>query len=321
MGEAKKTTFGVVALIGIYIALSFIGMYYMVEIVVFPIVAIPCIVYFIRHTLDLKEHIAIQICILLGIYIVTGNLFCMIVYLISVFIPAIIISNLYNREYTLPSIVMVTTVVFSAVIFIFLTIMKPMGIDFEAQYISSLDSMKDIFTSELDKLEMGKSETLVPEVIIKSKELIDYMIYAMKKLYSSTIIVSIMFSMGVIVMISNTLARISNKRLPSIRQFLEFKLSKITVLLFFCAVLAAAGTTEDIWMVLGLNIMMLLSNLFIVVGLFALIELVSRIKNSVGLKAIAYAMVFILFIRYNSIIMTFGCLDTLFNYRKAKIVV
>ena len=324
MEEAKKITSGIVGLIALYVGISLTGIYYMLEIAVFPIIAIPCIVYFIRHTLDLKEHVAFQLCVTLGIYIVTGNIVCIAIYLMSVFIPAIIVSTLYKRGNSLPNTVMATTVIFSIAVFGFFMIMKQIGIDFEEQYREGLNQIKKIYISEIDKLLLNQGNIITPDIISQISEvktLIPDLIEAMKTVYSATILMLIMTSAGIITIISSSIARIKNKRLPSVKQFLEFRLSKVTILILLISVIVVTSGNNDIWSILGLNMMWFLSNIFQIVGVLAAIGLVTRIKSSTGLKILAYTMVFILVVCFSEMMMTFGCLDTLFNYRKTKIVV
>lgn len=321
MDESKKTTLGIVSLIALYVGISLFNIYYVVEMVMFPIIAIPCIIYFLKHRLDIKEHIVFQLCIVLGIYIVTGDLLCVTIYLMSVLVPSVIITNLYKRGYTLPNTVMASTVIFSGVVFLFYMVMKQLGIDFEAKYLEGLDQIKTIWISEIDKLVVSQSQMLDQEVINEVKSIVSYMIDSMKPIYSATIFINITMSMGIILIISNSIARIKNKKLPSAKQFLEFRLSRTTILLLLVSVLVVASGSGGTWEVVGLNIMVLLTNLFQVVGLLALIGLLSKIKFSKALKVFGYIMIFILFISSSGMMMTFGCLDTLFNYRKVKIVV
>ena len=98
MDTNVKGLIGRICLMALYIVLSAVGMYYAIGIVLFPVIAVPCIVYFINNQLDIKQHVGFQAIVSIGIYLITGNFICVLVYLLSVCIPTYIILYFYKQQ-------------------------------------------------------------------------------------------------------------------------------------------------------------------------------------------------------------------------------
>lgn len=97
----------------------------------------------------------------------------------------------------------------------------------------------------------------------------------------------------------------------------------MAVLILFISMIAIAsnGNEGARWSILGLNVAFFLMTLFQITGALALVGILSRTKISKGIKIIGCVTIFLLLSISPYLVMFFGCLDTIFNYRKVKIVV
>lgn len=316
-----------VCLMTLYITLSVLGLYYAIGLVLFPIIAIPSMIYFINNKIDIKQHLLFQVIVNIGIYLITGNFICILVYLVSVCIPTYIILYFYKEEFPLPNIIMYSTICLAIVVLAFFIVMKVLGIDFEAEYIYVLNHIKEVSTANIENILVMQNPHLtssnIMELSIEMKQLIKSVIDAMQSLYSALIILQLLLAVGVSVIIGNVFLRRKNKGLPSLRELIDFKLSKVSLLILFISMMGLVSVSNEnsSWALLSLNIVFVLMTLFQIIGVLALIGLLAKSGISKGIKITGYITVILLASILPNFVMIFGCLDTLFNYRKAKIVV
>ncbi len=316
-----------VCLMALYIALSALGLYYAIGLVLFPIIAIPCMIYFINNKIDIKQHLLFQMIVNIGIYLITGNFICVLVYLVSVCIPTYIILYFYKEEFPLPNIIMYSTICLAIVVLGFFIVMKALGIDFEAEYIYVLNHIKEVSTANIESILTMQNPHLTPsnitELSIEMKQFIKSVINLMQSVYSALIILQLLLAVGLSVIIGNTFLRRKNRGLPSLTELLEFRLSKVSLLVLFISMtgLVSVSNENSGWAILSLNIVFFLMTLFQIIGVLALVGLLTKTRISKGIKVIGYITVVLLASLLPNLVMVLGCLDTLFNYRKAKIVV
>ncbi len=316
-----------VCLMTLYISLSVLGLYYAIGLVLFPIIAIPCIIYFINNKIDRKQHLLFQMIVSIGIYLITGNFICILIYLVSVCIPTYIILYFYKEKFPLPNIIMYSTICLAIVVLVFFMVMKALGIDFEAEYIYILNDIKEVSTANIEKILTIQNPHLtssnIAELSIEMKQLIKSVISAMQSLYSALIILQLLLAVGISVIIGNVFLRRKNKGLPSLRELINFKLSKVSLLILFISMMGLVSLSNEnsSWAIVSLNIVFFLMTLFQIIGTLALIGLLAKSGISKGIKVTGYITVILLASISPDLVIVFGCVDTLFNYRKAKIVV
>lgn len=327
MDSNAKSIVSRICLIAIYIALGLVGLYHAVGLALFPIIAVPSIIYFITNKLDKRQHIVFQLIVSVGIYLVTSNLICILVYLVSVCVPTYVILYFYKEEFPLPNIIMYATLSLAVVVLVFFVLMKYLGIDFEAYYLSILESIKDVPLDSIKEWLVVQNTNLtssnVTELSLEMKQLINSVVDAMQSIYSALIILQLLITTGIAVIIVNIVIRHKNKKFPSLVELLNFRLSKMSVLILFISTIAIASNGDESarWSILGLNVAFFLMTLFQMVGALALVAMINRASISKGIKVLGLFTVFILLSLSPYLVMFFGCLDTIFNYRKVKIVV
>ncbi len=328
MNSNPKHIVKLVSLILLYIALGVLGVYHISSLVLFPVLALPFAVFCSKDKISINEHIFIQFIMGIGIYAVTGTWISVGVYLISICVPTYVILFFYKKELPLPNIIMYATLCLSVVVFVFLSIMKGLGNDLHAQFSEYLSEMKNIpietiqgwLTTQTATVAMSSSE--ISQMSFDMKEFITNMVEMLSIFWSSLILIQVLFSTSFLIIVLNCIIRRKNKKFPSAKELLNFKLSKVAVLILFIALLAIdVNGSNEAMTILGANVMFFLMTLFQIAGLLGLIGILSKAVIGKSLKILAYVLVVILFSTVPYVIMSFGCLDAIFNYRKVEIVV
>ena len=251
-----------------------------------------------------------------------------IIYSVSVIAVAYIIVYFYNQKLALPNFIMCVAVSLCVIVFIALTIMKTQGIDFEQSYIYYLDQIK-LFNDESTKYVLannnGQLSSAYIEMLKQNQELIPMIINQMKVCYSYTIITVVMSVAAFIVIIFNAILRRKNKTLSSIKELIQFRLSKIAVFIFMISTffISSTSSNENVMAILQLNLVSLFLWIFKVAGGLGLIGLIKGLNIGNVLKIVGYIGVVIAFngglLMY--VLIIFSCLDAFFNFRKVEIVV
>lgn len=314
-------------LVAVYIVLGMLGIYHAMEIVLFPIITIPLIVYFIRNRLSKIQHIVFQSIIIIAVYLTNSSMNCVLIYLAGICIPAYVILYLYTEELSLPNIIMYATVLLSAVTLSFFIIMKYMGMDYEAYYLDVLDIIKNISIDDIQEWllsqNLGLELNSIAQLSLEMKQTMKSVIEIMQIVYSGLIILQLLITTGITVIIVNMIIRRKNKQTHSLVELLNFRLSKISVFILFISTMIIALNRDGLtrWSVLSLNVAFVLMALFQIAGAFSLVAIVSRAHINKGIKILGIITILILLSISPYLVMFFGCLDTIFNYRKVKIVV
>lgn len=314
-------------LAALYIGLGMAGLYHAIGIVLFPIIAVPAIVCFIKNTFNKEQHIILHMIISIGVYLITGNLICILIYLLSVCIPSYVIMYFYKEEFPLPNIIMYVTLSLATVVFAFFMLMKYFGIDFESHYIDILENIKHICLENIQEWLTIQNTNLASSNLaalsLEMKQAINSVIGIMEAVYSALIILQLLIASSITIIVVNIIIGYNNKKIPSLKQLLSFRLSRISVLILFISTITISlnGDAAIKWGILSLNITFFLVTLFQMVGVLALIAIISKADINRGIKIIGIVTVVILLLISPYLMMFFGCLDTVFNYRKVKIVV
>lgn len=328
MEASKKNVMKFIGMILIYILLSALGIFGQEATVLFPIFSLPFALYCMRNKLTINMHIIFHIIISAVIYLLMGSPYCILIYIVGAVIPTYIILFLYKQELSLPNIMMYTGLGLAAVVFGYFAVMKAMGSDFEVQFAAVLDEMNHTFANTMDSalqisISAGTSTSELQQAVTQMKLAIASGIEALKALYAAIIVLQMVIASSVTVIIFNAIARRKDKTLPHLRELLEFRVSKVAVLLLMACMLFSDLNVnmQSSIIVLELNIMWFLMNLLQIAGTLGLIALLRRTSVSTPIKVLGYIAIGALFMFSPYIGMFFGCLDAIFNYRKVKIVV
>lgn len=322
-----KSIGSIICLAAIYIGLGIVGLYHAIGVVLFPIIAVPAIVCFIKDTLNKEQHIILHMIIGVGIYLTTNNLICILIYLLSVCIPSYVIIYFYRQEYPLPNIIMHVTLALAIVVLSFFMLMKYFGLDFESYYLETLENIKYIFLDNVQEWltiqNTNLSSSNLASLSLEMRQAINSVIAIMEAVYSALIILQLLIASGITVIVVNVIIGYNDKKIPSLKQLLSFRLSKVSVLILFISTITISlnGDVATNWSILSLNITFFLMTLFQMVGTLALVAIVGKADINRGIKIIGLVTIVILLLMSPYLVMFFGCLDTIFNYRKVKIVV
>ena len=328
MEQDKKNVIKFIGLMIIYILLSALGIFGLMETVLFPIIAVPFALYCVKNKIDKSWHIIFHVIVSIAIYLMMHSILGILIYLVSVVIPVYIILFLYKQEMPLPNIMMYGGLILAGIVFVYFSVMKGIGFDFEVQFGASLDALNSDFAVTLDSIvrmgdTSGVSSVELEAGIAELKNYIGMNIEALKTFYAAIVVSQVVMSFSATVLIVNAIARRRNKTLPRTGQILEFRVSKMAVLLLVLSMLikdlniGSAGAIQ----VLTLNLMIFLISLLQIAGMLSLIALLRRTSVSQGIKVLGYIGVILLFTMLPGLLMFYGCLDAIFNYRKVSIVV
>lgn len=322
MKQSSKSMIVFLGLMLIYILLASLGIYHTAGIMLFPILSIPLAIGLIKNQLTRGLDFLFNITIIIGIYLLTSSIESVLIYIISICVPAYAAALFYKRETPLPNMIMYVSIIVVGTIFIYLGFMKSRGIDYEAQFILLIDEIKLIYFNLLETITRADATQNILEQSIM-KEFITVVTDTIKKVYPALILTAGVICTSIQVILLNILLRSKGMKVRSLKQLFNFKLSKIAVLILFIAMMVPllSNDVNDIIAIVSLNVLFFLQNLMQVMGIISIIVLLRRSKAHNAFKVLGYIVLFILLIMPTNILMMFGCFDTLFNYRKAQIIV
>ena len=325
MEQDKKNVIKLIGIMIIYILLSALGSFSQIEVVLLPIVAVPFVLYCMRNKITLQLQVIFHVTVSVAVYLMTQSLIGILIYAVSVVIPAYIIFVLYKKELPLPNIIMNGGLILATVVFCFLFLVKQLGFDYEAQYCASLDLLASEFKSMFEtvgQLEVGTTNSSMQITPAQMNQSIDTIILVLKKFYGTIMVSQVVMAFAVSVLLVNIIARRKNKTLPNTRQILEYRISKVAVLLLvICMLIADFNNSSDTLTLVALNMLAFLASLLQIAGILSLIALLKSYAKKTGIRILGYIAVFALFMIWPEALLFYGCLDALFNYRKVEIVV
>lgn len=328
MEKNKKNVIKLSGIMLIYILLSALGLFGQIGAILFPIIALPFTLFCMQNKVAKELHILFHVVVSIAIYLMVNSVLGILIYIVSVIIPTYIILFLYKQELALPNIIMYGGLILAAIVFVYFSIMKGLGFDFEAQFGVGLDRITTEFSATLDNMvsmgvPSGMNMAELQTSMNQMKEMVSVSIEMLKTLYAAIIVSQTAICFSITVIITNAIARRRMPNLPHTREILNFRVSKVAVLLLVLSMLLTDMNTSVSTEVLvfAYNLMSFLASLFEIVGMLSLIELLRRTSIHSGIKLLGYVGIVILFMTSPYLLMFFGCLDALFNYRKVSIVV
>lgn len=322
MKKESKKNIALYSLVILYIVLAASGLYGYLGIIIFPILSIPLAAYMLTYKQPVSVHFLYNLVIVIVSYIFTRHLESALIYIIGVCIPAYSVVFLYKKKLPLPNIIMNETVIVSSTLLVYILIMKEMGINFEQQFIVELENTKELFLQIL-----GQSFVLngITDLNVQSQmnvaviSLMDYM----KQIFPAFVVFGAWFLTTIQVLIFNALLRRKDKSYPSAKQLLYFKMSRFILLIFVAAMLMVgmSSSQHSGIAILGINLFVIINMTLSLMGALSLAALMQKTMLNGVIKVICYILIFIMFWAAPTLLILFGGLDTLFNYRKVTIIV
>lgn len=327
MNEEFKQPIFPIGLMLIYIILGTLGLYSILGIFAAPFFSIPLVIYMLKRNISIGSIWPSFMITAIGIFVMRFDLNQVLIYLLGVVLVTQIIIYLYRNGYSLPTIIMYGTVFFTAAVLVYVGLLAYLGVDYAAAYRKMCEGLKQVYTNDMSDLlaGMGISEA---QLGMSLSEVWTTVIEILKQLFPAYIVVQNFTHMAIAVLICNFIVRRRNHALPSIKQLMEFKLSKAVLPLFFIAfVILLTVETGGELAVFSMNVLFILMGLLGIVGALGLLGLIYKSRLNKGIKALGYliwigltlvgAIVPIVYIFF----VLFACFDTIFNYRKVSIVV
>ena len=306
-----------------YIILAIPGMYNIGVTIILPLLAIPLMLYMIKNTLSCNTHILYHVATLLAIYALTTSIESCLIYITGIVVPVYAVSYFYKKKYPLPNTIMYAGIVNGIALLIYQGIMKSLGVNYELEYILLIEELKKallpIITSQItlaSKVVDKGLEVQLVRMFIDNLDLI-------KQLFASMLIIHAFICTIVQVLIVNLILRRKNKEMPAFGQLLDFRVSKVLLVILAGAILLVAMTTDSIsgTMILGINVVVIMYMLFMLLGFLSVIGIIKKSSINKGLKIISSIFLGVLIIVSPTLLILFGFLDTVFNFRKVTIVV
>ena len=322
MKRSSKDVAIVLSLMIIYILLTQLGVYQGIGILLFPILSMPFVICLIKNYFTRGLDFLFNIVVMIGIYLLSNNIQSVYIYSVSVCVPGYIGAYFYKKEVPLPNMIMYLSIGVASSVFLYLQAMKYLGIDYVAQFILGVDETKMIYFSLLETIVWSTSSQNILEQSIM-KEFITLVTDTIKKVYPALILsMAVIFSSFQLILL-NIIIKHKGTKLSILKQIFNFKLSKVAVLILFIAMIVPllGQDINDTLSIASLNVLFFLQNLMQIMGVISIVVLLKRASVHNLFKALGYIMLVILLITPTNILMMFGCFDTLFNYRKAQIIV
>lgn len=323
MKQDTKKTLTLCMLLVFYIILAIPGMYNIGVTIILPFLAIPLTLYLIKNTLRRNTHILYHVATLLAIYALTASVESCLIYITGIVVPAYAVSYFYKKKDPLPNTIMYAGIISGIAFLIYQGIMKWLGINYELEYILLIEELKKallpILTIQLtatSKVVDKGLEVQLVQMFIGNLDLI-------KQLFASMLVIHAFTCTIVQVLSTHIILRRKDKELPTFGQLLDFRVSRLLLVILAGAILLVAMTTDSLsgTMILGINVVVIMYMLFMLLGFLSVIGIIKKSSINKGLKIISSIFLGVLIIVSPTLLILFGFLDTVFNFRKVTIVV
>lgn len=308
-------------LVFIYALLGIIGIYSSTVMILLPLLAVPMTIYLLSSSAKtVKQDVLLNGMIVLIIYLLTGSLPEVILYMLNVIVPAYVVAYLYKKNTPIPQVVMYTGTAIAGALFVCIIGLQSLGVDYIQYYFETLDMYQSIQVEIFGT--MGQYG-LNGDQLNVLKELIATQVEVMKMAYPAIFFILILWGVVVQLSIVTIIGKIKKWRLPRLRGLAHFKLSRITILLFILSfgLMQGSAMAGSPWSILGWNIFFLVNSLYQFVGIISVVVLIKGLKVNKVAKTLCGIFMLVLMYSSPSMLMLFGLLDTMFNYRKVKNVV
>lgn len=303
-----------------YVILGSMRIYSDSLIFLLPLLAVPMTLYLMSNSINIKRDLILNILIGGLIYIFSGSLPEVILYTLNVIIPAYIVATFYRKKLEIPQLIIYTATAIAGVLCIYIVGLKYLDMDYVQQYFELLSMYQSVQTEVFASIQ---GYGITSEQLSVLEKLVKAQVSILKIIYPAVMFIIIIWLVVIHVSIVTFIGRIRGWHIPSLKQLFHFRFSKITAVLFVVAFMLVQGTNmgDSAFSILGWNIYFLINSLYQFIGLVSLITLIKRSKGNKTMKVMGVIITLILVYLSPSMLMIFGLLDTVFNYRKVKNVV
>lgn len=313
-----------VLLVVFYISLGVFNIYNNTLIFLFPIIAIPLTIFLMGNKKNVIKENIIHIAILVGIFLLSGDYKQSLLYILGIVVPAYLVISLYRKKFSIPKIIMVVGVVMGAILVGYTVFAKYMGIDYIQIYLNAIDQYQDIQMKLFNELLAQSSVSGLTEVDFNLlKDIIQTQVLVFKMVYPALFMLLCLFLSLLYIALITFIGNLKGWRLPTLKQLMYFRFSKVAALLIVVGVLAMQldTTTKGIWSMTGINLYFLFSSLFQLVGIVAVVMLIRKSKLSGSVKVLGIIASIMIFYSMPLAMTVVGLGDSLFNFRKVENIV
>ena len=322
MNSRQKEYLWLFVMMMFYILTGSWGVYSIGLVFTWPLFAIPMSLFLIK-TKQKELTALVGVILSVAISFISTSMFSPLVvaaFLLFIVMPAIVFSILYQKKVMIPQIIIVTTMVYFSGLIVFLTVAKLLGVDYSEVYFDSLDIMQDIWNRSL--ADVQAQELLPPgeDVLEISMKYIASAILVAKRTYPASLFIISLVTSTIHLLIVQLIARIRSWSRPAMKEILNVGLSPaaawILVILWFAT--AQMGNTDTIWTFATESMLRVLFVLFQVIGIISVIVMIQKLKTT-GMVRVMLSVIGMLWLIFNpALLIIFGCMDSIFNFRKVK---
>jgi len=306
----------------LYVLLARLGIYTTLGILLFPILSMPLAVSLIQDKFTAGTDFLFNSAVIIGIYLMTSSIQSVLVYTVMIAIPAYTVVLLHRRKLSVPHVVMYSAIIIISAIWLYLGFMKYLGTDYQKQFILIVNEIKQIYFENLEALESSLPKQSSGQISMM-KEAVIMAMDTIKLTYPAILLMTSIVLTTIQILFLGLVLKMKKANPFDFSDFFHFRLSKMAVLVLFFAMMATLTYSDinNVYVILSFNIIVFFENLFQIIGVIAVILLLKKLAINKALKIVSYILIAILFVIYPSMLMMFGCLDTIFDYRKAEIIV
>lgn len=324
MNQDIKQYINVLIIITIYISLGLIGIYSSTLIFLVPLLMVPMAIYLMGTKKNYNRDLLMHAMIAGILYFVTRRLDEVLLYMISVAIPAHILVSCYRRKLSTPHIAIYTGIGTVGIFYLYIIGMKYLQVDYLQAYNTVLDTFKVEYIKMIEEITQMSNipdDTLAKIQLVKEQlpDVIDFFRYTYPAMLLEAGVLIGLLSTIIITLIG----RIKKWRMTPLTELVHFKFSKWMAALLVIAgiIIQVSSNEQEAMLALGINLFYFVSYLLQLIGIVAVIMLIKKSSWSSGLKMLSILLSVMMFLTTPFIIMIIGLGDTLFNFRKVDIIV
>ncbi len=308
-----------------YILTAFVGVYNLDMMLLWPFFAMPMSLFLIKT--GQKEITLLAGIILSGIIsLITTSGFNPIViatFLLFVVAPGFVFGILYHQKVMIPKIIMMTTIVYFTSVIVLIAVGKLMGIDYLEAYFSMLDTVQDGWTQYVADLTSQQGFPEGEEVIELYTGVMVETIRMAKRTYPATLFTVGLMTSTLHLLLIQLIARIRAWNRPKMKDILNVALTPaaVWVLIILWIITAQMGSTDTIWTFATESMLRVLFGLFQIVGVITVIVMIRKIAPTKMMRVILWIFGLVWLIFNPILLVIIGCMDSIFNFRKAKLFI
>ena len=323
MEYTTKDKLYLISIIVAYVLLGIMGIYSTTLFFLFPILSIPFTVYLIRRKSNIKRNLLIHLGVMGLLILFKVSLNDMLLYLVVVAVPAHLFYNLYSKRTPLPKMIMYIGTGTMGAFFLYVVIMKYIGIDYVAYYLMAVDEYKKLQFEMINEISSLVGENADLSYLTTLKEFIYSQIIILKSIYPALFLIMGILLASIQMFIMVGIGYIKKWQMPPLRQLGQFTFSKIVGALLILSIVFSQGTIENSneITILGTNIFFFAGTLLQFLGIIIVLLLIRKTRWHRGMKILAIFVILSLFSFFSPAFILVGLIDSLFNVRKMKIIV